>query len=65
MEEIDLKMQQKGEEQVQRLEAMLQEQASKTEGHISKGGWRWVESAGGNVSVISIVGVTHKFWLNE
>ena len=34
MEEIDLKMQQKSEEQVQRLEAMLQEQASKTEGHI-------------------------------
>ena len=31
---LDLKMQQKGEEQVQKLEAMLQEQASKTEGHI-------------------------------
>jgi len=27
-------MQQKGEEQVQKLEAILQEQASKTEGHI-------------------------------
>ena len=33
---LDLKMQQKGEEQVQKLEAMLQEQASKTEGHITQ-----------------------------
>jgi len=31
-----MKMQQKGKEQVQKLEAILQEQASKTEGHITQ-----------------------------